>query len=145
MHQLQRYGSEDCKDASADRKYHMQAWIAKVWTQLAQFDVPVEKSGESIMAIASSYIKHVPYPGPTYWAENSASPQCVDPVGGSVPAAFGHDACLVSGAVRKTSDILIMNSFDSGAFSFELPSPCIRSWWYRMQVLSKICKMCSNL
>ena len=37
-----------------------------------------------------------PILGPSYRVENSPSARRVDPVGRSVPVAFGHDVCLMS-------------------------------------------------
>ena len=44
-----------------------------------------------------------PILGPSYRVENSPSDWRVDPVGSLVPAAFGHDVCLMSGFLSYVS------------------------------------------
>ena len=44
-----------------------------------------------------------PILGPSYKVENSPSDWRVDPIGSLVPAAFGHDACLMSGSLSYVS------------------------------------------
>ena len=41
--------------------------------------------------------------GLSYRVENSPSDWRVDPVGSVVPAAFGHDVCLMSGSLSYVS------------------------------------------
>ena len=44
-----------------------------------------------------------PILGPSYKVENSPFDWPDDPVGSLVPAAFGHDVCLMSGALSYVS------------------------------------------
>ena len=71
----------------------------QVWLKHRTFAMLLRRSWDGTLG----HIDLGPILGPSYRLENSPSDWHVDPIGSLVPAAFGHDVCLMSGYLSCVS------------------------------------------